>query len=193
MKNIGQYQIEIYNDKTFKKFSVDNVHEYDYVYINDSLYEVSTVFGIKVYSDHKILTSAVIGSIGGGNTNLENITILKTDKLIICCSDLVFCLSIPDLKLLWQTKADDATCFEIFKYKEDYIIHGELKITRIDYNGNIVWQQSGADIFTTLDGIDTFKLTEEFIIVKDWENRIYHFDYDGQNLTDMKQFSKWFI
>ena len=91
--------------------------------------------------------------------------------------------------MLWKTKGDEATCFEIFKYQDSYIVHGEMEITRLDRNGNIQWQQSGADIFTTLDGQDNFKLTDDYIIATDWQNRIYKFGYGGKSHTDMQQFS----
>jgi ABC-type ATPase with predicted acetyltransferase domain len=42
--------------------------------------------------------------------------------------------------LLWWTKADQATFFEINKYQESDIIHGELEISRLDKDGKITWQ-----------------------------------------------------
>jgi len=51
--------------------------------------------------------------------------------------------------LQWKTKADVATCFEIFKYRSDYIVHGEMAISRLSADGDIIWQQSGADIFVS--------------------------------------------
>jgi hypothetical protein len=65
--------------------------------------------------------------------------------------------------LIWKTQADQATCFEIFKFKDSYVVHGEMEISRIDLNGNIMWQNSGADIFTTEKGINDFEITNSFI------------------------------
>ena len=146
------------------------------------------MFGIKVFKDDHLFKSAIIGSIGGGTTNHAKATIFEDERFLICCSDSVFCLSIPDLTLLWRTQADEASCFEIFKFKDNYIIHGELEITRLDKNGEILWQHSGADIFTTIAGKDDFELTDKYIIAKDFENRIYKFDYNGTDFTDKKQF-----
>lgn len=94
----------------------------------------------------------------------------------------MFHLSIPKLTLQWIVKADDATCFQIFKYNEDFIIHGELNITRILSVGEILWQNSGGDIFTTEKREQNFELNNETIKVKDWDNKIYKFDMDGNNL-----------
>jgi hypothetical protein len=160
MRTVGQYQVEIYRDETFTKGSTDNLHKYDNEYFDESEYIFPTMFGIKVFKNNDLLTSAIIGSIGGGTGIHNTSTIYEDTKLLICCSDSIFCLSIPELKLLWRTKADQATCFQIYKYKDNYIVHGEFEISRLDKDGKIVWQKSGADIFTTLDGKQDFELTE---------------------------------
>ena len=103
----------------------------------------------------------------------------------ICCSSQIFNLSIPNLNLNWQTKADGATCFEIFELNQDFIIHGELEISRISKEGRIIWQRCGADIFTTIEGKEeNFKLTDKFIFATDWGNRNYQFDFEGNGIEN---------
>ena len=174
-----KYRIDIFNDQTFSESSADNVNEYDFVYSNKSEYHFPSVFGIKIFQDNSLIKSAIIGSIGSGTTIHDTSTIIENDRILVCCSNTIFCLSIPDLTLLWQTQADQATCFEIYKYQDSYIIHGEINISRLDKDGKIIWQHSGADIFTTLDGKDNFKITDNYILVTDWENRKYKFDFNG--------------
>ena len=178
-----KYCIDIYEDKTFTEGSADNVNQYDFVYFEKSGYRFPSVFGIKTFLDDTLIKSAVIGSIGGGTGIHDTSTILEKDKLLICCSDTVFCLSIPDLTLLWRTQADQATCFEIYKYQDSYIVHGELEISRLDKDGKVLWQKSGADIFTTLDGKDDFELKDNYILATDFENKTYKFSYNGQLIT----------
>ena len=177
-----KYLIDIYTDRTFTEGSADNVNQYDFVYFDKSEYYFPSVFGIKIFQDNTLIKSAVIGSIGGGTGIHDTSTIIENDRLLICCSDTIFCLSIPDLNLLWRTKADQATCFEIYKYQDSYIIHGELEISRLDKDGKILWQQSGADIITTLDGKGTFQITDSYVLATDWENRKYKFDFNGNSL-----------
>lgn len=178
----GQYRIDIYSDQTFTEGSADNTNQYDLVHFVKSEYHFPSVYGIKVFQDDTLLKSAVIGSIGGGTAIHDTSTIIEDDRILICCSDTIFCLSIPDLTLLWRTQADQATCFEIYKYQDSYIIHGEIEISRLDWDGRVLWQQSGADIFTTADGKEDFELTDNYILVTDWENKIYKFSYNGQLL-----------
>ena len=177
-----KYRIDIYAEQTFKEGSDDNVNQYDHFYFDKSEYVFPSVLGIKIYQNDKFLKSAVISFIGGGTGIHDTSTIIEIDRLLICCSDTIFCLSIPDLTLLWKTKADQATCFEIYKYQDSYLIHGELEISRLDKDGKILWQQSGADIFTTLDGKDNFVITDNFILATDWENRKYKFDFNGNSI-----------
>lgn len=174
-----KYRIDIYVDETFTEDSSDNVNVYDFVYFDKSDYHFPSVFGIKIFEDDTLVKSAVIGSIVGGTAIHDTSTIIENDRLLVCCSDTIFCLSIPDLTVLWRTKADQVTCFEIYKYQDNYIIHGELEISRLDKDGKILWQQIGADIFTTLDGNDSFTITDKYILATDWENRKYKFDFNG--------------
>jgi len=89
---------------------------------------------------------------------------------------------LPDLNLLWQTHADTATCLQVFKFENDYLVHGELEISRIDKNGNIKWQFSGADIFVSFEGAEEFILNPDHILLKDFSGRQYKIDFDGQEL-----------
>ena len=158
-------------DETFIEGSADNIFNYEFAYFNGTRYQFTTIIGIKVFEGGHLTTSAVIGSVGGGTGIYESSVVLEEDKVLICCSDSVFCLSIPDLALLWRTKVDTATCFQIFKYQDSYIVHGELDISRLDRHGEIIWQYGGADVFVTLSGENGFQLTEDYIIVTDFGNR----------------------
>ena len=84
------------------------------------------------------------------------------------------------MKLNWVKKLDMATCFKIFRIENDFVVHGELEITRIDNFGNIIWQFGGADIFVSLDEEDSFQLNEDNIVFKDFTGKSYKIDFDGK-------------
>jgi hypothetical protein len=182
--SIGDYTVEL-SVYPFKEYSpVDSEEKYDFLYLEEREYSFITMVAIKVSLADEPLKSALIGANGGGTSAFENSFVTEPDRVVICCSDSVFCLSIPDLSLIWKTKADFATCFEIFKYQLDYIIHGEMDITRLGHDGQIIWQQGGADIFLCLDPEEAgFMLTDQHIFATDFENRKYKFDYDGNIIT----------
>lgn len=153
--------------------------EYERVYFDESEFVFPTKVGVKVLTNSCLIQSAIIGSIGGGTGIHRSSQVIEDEKIYICCSDTIFCLTIPELDLIWKTKADQASCFGIFKYRDSYIIHGEYNISRLNSAGQLIWQKSGADIFTTPEGTNGFEITEEYIKATDWENRSYKFDFDG--------------
>ena len=188
MNIIVKYKIEIYSDETFEIDYTENLNKYDFQYFEDENKYNSTFVGVKIYENGELKRSTIIGSEGGNTGINENSKIIEQNRILICCADKIFCLSFPELNLVWKTKSDEMSCFEIFKKEDYYIVHGELEITKLNDNGKILWQKSGADIFTTVNGKNDFELTDKYIIATDWENRIYKFDYDGNDFTDMKQF-----
>ena len=180
---IGSYSVNVLKESYSNHSIIDNKCKYDFEYVDDNGFICPTLIGIKIFKNDTPLKSALIGAHGGGTGIHETSLICESDRIIICCSDTIFSLSIPSLSMLWKTKADPATCFEIFKYKNDYIVHGELEITRLGNDGRIIWQQGGADIFTTLNSSkDDFVINENYILATDWENRKYKFDFDGNQI-----------
>ena len=55
-----------------------------------------------------------------------------------------------------------------------------MEISKLDSDGRLIWQQSGADIFTTEKGTNDFEITESYIRATDWENQTYKFDFNGK-------------
>ena len=188
MSLIEKYKIEIFTDETYKVGSADNINKYDFEYLEAENKYNSTFVGVKIYENQKLVKSTIIGSEGGNSGISENSKVIEENRIVICCADKIFCLSFPELNLLWKTKTDEISCFEIFKKDNFYIIHGEMEISKLNENGKILWQKGGADIFTTISGENVFELNENHIIATDWENRTYKFDYEGNEFTDMKQF-----
>jgi hypothetical protein len=152
------------------------------VYIDLGGISATTMLKIQVFDNDDLVSTAVIGAAGGGTGIHETSYIVKKDRIVICCSDSIFCLSLPSLQLLWRTKADSATCFQVYAFQSGYVIHGELQISRLNEHGLVLWQRGGADIFTSVEG-GLFELTEHCIIVRDWQNRLYKFDYFGNDIT----------
>ncbi len=60
---VGQYQIDSYKDETFAKGSAENLHTYDIEHFDESEYIFPTMFGIKVFKDNILLTSAIVETI----------------------------------------------------------------------------------------------------------------------------------
>ena len=179
-----KYIVEVFNDSTFSLNSNDNLNVYKNIYCGEDAKKYpSSKHGIRlIENDEEIDNCLIIGS--GGETSInENSSILYNDNIFVCCSDSIFSISILDLKLNWVKKLDMATCFKIFRIENDFVVHGELEISRIDSFGNIIWQFGGADIFVSLDEEDSFQLNDNHIVLKDFTGTSYMIDFDGEILN----------
>lgn len=174
--------IKIFEENDYDINSTDNWYSYSRVFLNTDEYRPTSQIGIQVYDDDKLLSDCIIGAAGGGTGIHLNSTLISYGGIVVCCSNTLFKLSLTDLNLEWKTKADYATCFGVHYLAEDYIVHGELEISRIDKEGNIVWSKSGQDIWTTAESIDNFEVYDDYILATDWEHNRYKFDFDGNLL-----------
>lgn len=186
--NLHQYKdltIEVLDEPTYKFGSADNNFNYSKQYFGDGATEYPTSkHGIKIYQNDQSIDSCIIIGSGGATGIHENSSVLDKDQLLICCCDTVFCLTLPDLELKWKTQADQATCFQIFRQQEDYIIHGELQVTKLDKDGNKKWEFGGADIFVSIDNEEEFKIENDGILLTDFAKTKYKIDFDGKLLWD---------
>jgi hypothetical protein len=177
--------IEVLDEPNFKFGSVDNNFNYLKNLFSDGAIEFPTSkHGIKIYLEEKIIDSCLIIGSGGATGIYQNSSLLDKDQLLICCCDAIFCLELPSLELKWKTQADQATCFQIFKYQDDYIVHGELQIAKLDKDGKIKWKFGGADIFVSIDNEDSFKIVNDGILLTDFNKTKYKIDFEGKLIWD---------
>ncbi|MCD0490048.1 hypothetical protein LPB86_17540 [Pedobacter sp. MC2016-14] len=140
-------------------------------------------YEVKVSQNGKELRSCILISSYG--TDLHPFLSLLDDHLLLVCNGgTVFCLNLPDLQLNWQANVDYIYCFKIFKFKDDYLVNGELAISRINKAGEIKWSFSGADIFFVMDGTDAVVVNHDHILLTDFEKNTYKIDFDGNLIWD---------
>lgn len=182
----SDFEIDIYDDTNYNYGSADNVAKYDHYYASDNPQGfILTHHGIKTTDvDGELIKQVCIAASGGKTGIHDHCCFVLDNALTICCADSVFSLTLPDLTLRWQTKVDSATCFEIFSYKNDFLIHGELEISRIDREGRIVWQFSGNDIFTTPTGRDAFTIKDNVVYATNWDEQTFEIDADTGSLLN---------
>lgn len=175
------FEVEVINEPTYNFGSSDNHFNYLKHYFGYGGAEYPTSkHGIKIYRDDQIIDSCIIIGSGGATGVHQNSSLLDNDQLLLCCCDNIFCITLPDLALKWKTEADQATCFQIFQHQDDYIIHGELQVTKLDKEGNKKWEFGGADIFVNIDNEEEFKLEEDGILLTDFAKTKYKIDFDGK-------------
>jgi hypothetical protein len=186
--NRHQYKdltIEVLDEPTYKFSSADNKFNYSKTYFGDNAEQYPTSkHGIKIYCDDQIIESCIIiGSVGATGVH-QNSSLVDNDQLLICCCNTVFSLTLPDIELKWKTQADQATCFQIFKQQDDFIVHGELQVTKLDKDGNKKWEFGGSDIFVSIENEEEFKIESDGILLTDFAKTKYKIDFDGKLLWD---------
>ncbi|WP_276166497.1 hypothetical protein [Zobellia alginiliquefaciens] len=180
---IGKYIVKLLNESDFQIGSKDNNIEYRKSFFTESDFILATKFGIQILENGLESQNAIIGAEGGASGLHETSQIIEKERILVCCGDTIFCLGIPDLNLIWKSKVDEFTCFEIFKIENGYIVHGEMEISRIDDDGQIVWKNGGADIFVSADKTDDFEISDNYIKALDWDKKVYKWDFDGNEIA----------
>lgn len=170
--------IEIFDDSTYSYGSTDNKFNYLKHYFGDGgeEYPVSK-HAVKIFDNDKEINSCIVIGSAGATGIHKNSALIDNDKLIICCRDTIFCLTLAELNLHWQTKMDNATSFQVFKLENDYLVHGELEISRVDNERKIKWQFGGADIFVTIEGQEEFEFNTDHLMLTDFCNTKYKIDF----------------
>ena len=136
---------------------------------------------VYLYETEEEIKSIVLTAGGSVSSLWEKSALLDGDRLLVACGNEVFCILLPTLELLWHTQVDMATCFEIVPYQDDYITHGEVEISRLNWQGEILWQFSGKDIFVSpIERTPSFTLTPKGIELVDFNYESYFIDYDGK-------------
>ncbi|MDB5283141.1 MAG: hypothetical protein JWO06_2216 [Bacteroidota bacterium] len=199
--NLGTLVVELTNDPTYSIDSVDNNFTYDFAYRD----EESNVYGgsrhvVKILSDGKIIQSAIVCGAGGGGTMIHpNSAVMVDAAIIICCSNKLFSLSLPDLRLNWLTAVDIATCFGIYKADGGLFTHGELTVARINMEGQIIWQTGLRDIIVNIEENRTqneFVMHDNYINLMDFKSNTYQLDFNGKFIgeqisEEQKQWDLW--
>jgi hypothetical protein len=180
------YEIEVTDDTAYRTGSTDNNFIYDFVYLDKEASEYkSSNHAIKIFQGGQLIKSAIVCAVGGGTTIHDNSAVVKDDNLYLACADKVFSVSLPDLKLRWTKQADQATCFGIYKADNGLFTHGELSVTRLGTDGQIIWQKGLRDIIVTIDSDkESFIVHEDYIELEDFNRNNYKLDFDGNFIEE---------
>ncbi len=154
--------------------------EYDKTYVLGEKLFNNTGYGIAA-KDATGQQNTCLLSVSGGRTRFHPNSIVLLDKQIfIAIGNWVCCLELSSLELLWHKKVDTATSFGIYLSPDNdgIIFHGEVDITKMDFEGNSLWSVSGKDIFT-----EGFSLHENCIEVIDFNNEKYRINLDDGQIA----------
>lgn len=162
--------IVVINEPTYSFSSRDNVRSYRHE-IRLEISSLTSIHGVSLNGNDIV----VVGAAGGCSCVHERSAVAINDRLYLAVGDHVACLSLASPHpVIWSTRVDAATCFGIYWVPERGVLisHGELEISCLCPSGTLLWQTSGADIFT-----EGFSLLPSHIEVMDFNKSLYRLDY----------------
>lgn len=163
--------IEIVDERAYTFGSADNVRAYPFEMMLAERSLITSVHGIKLDGQ----PVAVFGASGGGTTVHEDSAIWLNASLYLAVGDRVVSLCLRPFRFRWALQTDMVTCFGVYfdPRRSALLSHGELEISRFSEEGQILWNASGADIFS-----EGFDLLPDAVKVTDFYGKKYSFDYE---------------
>ena len=171
----GRVAIEMSDEPVYRFGSADNARSYGHEFHLESNYRPSSKHGVQCSLDGEPHGSAVLGASGGGTGIHQHSCVLLVDRCLVAVGDRVAALGLLDLGLIWQAKADFATCFGLHATPDEkhVVVHGELAISKFTVKGHKEWEYPGQDIFAGMCAI-----REGAIVVKDFNGQEYSIDLE---------------
>lgn len=148
-------RVQLIDDFCYTPGSADNVHQYELVHHLEPRDQprFTAQVGVRVERDGDAGATCIVIAHSGARMPLDRARVVhKADLLVVAVANVVVALRLPLLELLWQRDVDHGVCcFGLHDLPDRpgaIISHGELSITRLDYDGRITWQCDWREIFT---------------------------------------------
>ena len=125
-------------------------------------------------------------------TPIDSFVAPHIDGLFLMLNDTLCVFDPQKLEIIRKNTINPiGTMFEVYPYKEDYILYGELEIYRISSDLNMKWEFSGGDIFVRQQVNESaFEMKENKICLYDFYDNYYEIDYNGKIIVD-KPSEEW--
>lgn len=174
-----KFTLRLIDEKLYTPGSSDNHRMYSREYhLGDPQYKPSVCYGVTCEPGN---ADCVIIVQGGATAVNSGSVIMGEEACWIAIGECVVSLALPSLEKKWhQRPGHEFTCFELFfsPDKKGILVHGELQISKITFDGDLVWSASGKDIFT-----GDFLVKQNHIIVSDFNDEIYHINIEDGDIV----------
>ncbi len=186
---IDGYKVTVKEEKDFDLHS-DYSKNYDAVFIikkpdlEEGLFH--KIISIRVESASTIKNVLIMSSY---HTIVDKCAVPAGKCLFMLLNDIMVLFNPADLKIVDHKKLEHVmgTMIAVYSYKDDFIIHYEMDIMRVDRELNVKWNFGGSDIFCRWQSNDpAFVMKEDRICLYDFNEHYYEIDYDGNKICDIK-------
>ena len=172
-------KIKIDLDYTYSLNSSDNIIEYDIVhnlleYVDkDNYYKV-----LSISIDFINNKSIKIALIGDRNSYPVDCALLEDNILSVLQNKIITQIDINTGNIVKVIKLDNNWINNaIYKYKDNYIIYGEIEITMLNHNFKELWKFNCDDI------IENIEINDEGIKLFCFEGNLYKLDFNGNKIN----------
>lgn len=174
----GGLEVALREDHCYTRNSTDNVHRYEREVV---VSELGPPLGVEVRDGETVVASMVVfGAMLGGEA--RRCILARLGMLIIPAIGEIAAFELPSLRLAWRADVNAGNtilALHEIPTEDGLIVHGEITIARLSWDGRIQWEHSGRDIFSGELCID-----DEAVEVTDWEADVYRFRLsDGEMLA----------
>lgn len=174
-------RVSISTEKIFP--SKQNRMDFDYIYNPQEIHEneLFSTHEICIETKNRIIKIAIIGDYHLYDTNCA---VLEDSILTVLQNNVVLQLDIFTGMILLKKDISSlySMNYAIYKVSKGYVIHGELEILGLDNSFNTVWRFEGDDIWNSISDQKSFEITEEHIILNDFEGNHYVIDMNGRQI-----------
>jgi hypothetical protein len=173
-QKVAMWQIELIDEPSYLFGSSDNPRQYAFELDLSGEYLPSSIHGVIIDG----VPTAVVGA-SGGATGINSNSLLEAGGCVyLAVGPFVVCFDTTPFQYRWALEIDPATCFGVYycERTDALLSHGEMEVARFSNAGQLIWSQSGADIFT-----EGFTLRTNFIEAIDFNGKVYQFDFADGN------------
>ena len=112
----SEFDLTLMNEDNFSFNSTDNIRKYDYLFFADGC-DKGNFISLHAIINNLNRKKALLIATGGGTGIHHNSYLIDESVILVCVSDSIFCVKLPDMSLKWKAKADPGTCFAIYKFQ----------------------------------------------------------------------------
>ncbi len=167
-------RIRILDEPTYTLESADNARKYEYESrLGSGKYRPTSAHGVAAIANDEVIASHLFVAPGGASGVHDKSAVVVEDRCILAVGPYLVAIRLPSLEIAWSTQVDPATAFGVYLSADGSCLfsHGELTISRLNFDGQIEWQEGGADIFS-----EGFAVEDKCVRAVDFDNREYCFD-----------------
>lgn len=169
----GSFALTVYDDPTYIPGSADNARKYDREYCLVEKYRPVSQYGLLCREQEGPTHSCILLAGGGASRVHDHSVVVVNGSCFVGVGDMLCCLSLPSLDLMWAVRVDTATCFGVYYFPQGdcLLSHGELEIARVNLDGQIIWSANGKDIFS-----EDFQIVDDHVEAVDFNHQVYRID-----------------